>query len=332
MEPRAPIAWSWVNAAHGVALGLPAAAISLFDPAIGLPLAVGVLPAAALGVRGARRQRVIVLVVGAVAGLNIIIGSWIAPLPIVAVGTIFTLCVLAAVLVADPRRRIAPLVLMLGMPMLGVGLSETPVSAVSAGALILAGSAYGWLVSLVWPDRPGAPQAPRAAAPRSVMLGYGIQIGVAGAAGAALGFALGVDHPGWACTAALLVSRPDRGALDARSIGRVVAVLLGATVACAVAALAPPDAAVALLALLIVAAAAGTVGSRWYVFPFFSTVVVLSMLIGGEVGSARHWFAERVALTVAGAVLAVTAAWLRAAIVRSGRRGSDADLPDGSLE
>ncbi|HEX5859514.1 MAG TPA: FUSC family protein [Microbacterium sp.] len=319
---RSPLAWSWINAAHGVALGAPAVATSLVDPAIGLPLAVGVIPAAALGVRGPRRQRIIVVVVGAVAGLNIVIGSLVAPFPIAAVATIFALCVLAAVLVADARRRLAPLILMLGMPMLGVGLSESPVVALSAGGLILAGSIYGWLVSLFWPDRPGAQRPSRVAPPRRAMLTYGIQIGIAGAAGAALGFGLGVDHPGWACAAALLVSRPDRALLDTRSVGRVLSVFLGATAACVVAALHPPNAVLAAIVLVVVAGAAGTAGSRWYVLPFFTTLLVLSMLMGDENESATHWFLERVALTFAGVALAVMAAWLVPRVV--GRRGGDA--------
>ena len=320
---RPPIAWSWTNAAHGAALAVPAATVSVFDPAIGLPLAVGVIPAAALGVRGPRPQRLIVVIVGAVAGLNLVIGSLVAPFPVAAVTTIFVLCVLAALLVADPRRRLAPLILVLGMPLLGVGLSESPAAAISAGLLILVGSIYGWLVSLVWPDRPGAQRRVEAAAPRRVMLAYGLQIGIAGAAGAALGFALGVDHPGWACAAALLISRPDRALLDARSVGRVLSVLLGATSACIIAALHPSNAVLASVVLVIVIAASGTAGSRWYVLPFFTTLLVLSMLIGDEVESAAHWFLERVALTVAGAALALIAAWLVPRIMRTDRAAAD---------
>lgn len=319
-QTRSPIAWSWTNAAHGAALGLPAAAVSLVDPTLGMPLAVGVLPAAALGVRGPRRQRSLVLVVGAVAALNIVIGAFVSPFPIVAVTTVFALCVVAALLVADPRRRLAPLLLMIGMPLIGVGLSESPQTGVSAGLLILAGSVYAWLVSLLWPDRPGQPRAPRRAAPRRVMLVYGVQIGIAGAAGAALGFALGVDHPGWACAAALLISRPDHDLLDARSVGRVVSVFLGATVACVVALLHLPGVALALIVLAVLVGATATSGSRWYVLPFFTTTVVLSMLIGDETDTAAHWFLERVLLTAAGAALALIAAWVVPRIMRLDRR------------
>lgn len=311
-----PIAWSWSNAVYGLALSVPAVVASLTDPAAGLPLAIGVIPAAAVGVRGPRRQRVVVVAVGAIAAVNIVIGSLVASVPIVAVATIFVLCVVAAVLVADPKRRLAPLILMFGMPLLGVGLSETPPTAVAAAGLIFVGSVYGWLVSLVWPARPAVARPPRTPAPRSVMVAYGIQIGIAGAAGAALGFALGVDHPGWACAAALLISRPDHDLLDSRSVGRVVSVLLGATAACAIAAADAPAGVIAVIVVAVIAGAAATAGSRRYVMPFFTTTIVLSMLIGDEVDSAPHWFVERVVLTLAGAAFALIAAWVVAAARR----------------
>ena len=138
-----------------------------------------------------------VILVGAVAGVSLFLGSLVAGLPVLAVILIFALCVGVAAIVADPRRRLASLVLMLGLPLYGAGLSEASWTAgLTAGLLILAGSVYGWLVSLAWPGGAAADRPPRAPAPRSVMLVYGVQIGLAGAAGAALGFALGADHPG----------------------------------------------------------------------------------------------------------------------------------------
>jgi uncharacterized membrane protein YgaE (UPF0421/DUF939 family) len=312
-----PVSWSWLNAAHGAVLAIPAVGASLIDPGIGLPLAVGVLPAAALGLRRPRRQRFLAVIVGALAGVSMIIGSLVAPFPVMATVTVFALCVVVAVLVANPRRRLAPLALMLGVPLIGVGLSETPTGALAAGALMLLGSLYAWLVSLLWPDAP-APQRPaRRPAERRAMLLYGIQIGLAGAAGAALGFMLDVDHPGWACAAALLISRPDHQLLDARSLGRVASVLLGAILACTIAALSPSNAVLAALALLVLIGASGTAGSRWYIMPLFSTTLVLSMLIGNETEPAAHWFLERVLLTVAGAALALLSAWIVPTIAKT---------------
>ena len=311
MTADRPIAWSWRSVAHGAVLGVPAALASIGDAGLGLALAVGVLPAAALGLRSTRRERAMVVLVGAVAGVSLFLGSLVAGLPVLAVALVFVLCVGVALAVADSSRRLAPLVMMLGLPLYGAGLSESSWSAgLTAGLLIVAGSMYGWLVSLVWPSGTAIPRPPLRAAPRSAMLVYGIQIGLAGAAGAALGFAFGVDHPGWACTAALLVSRPDRRQLDARGAGRTVSVVAGALVACGLAAASPPGLVIGVVVLAVLAVAAGTAGSRWYVFPFFSTVIVLSMLLQDDTTTPAHWFVERVLLTLAGVALALAAAWV----------------------
>lgn len=311
MESRRPIAWSWRNVAHGVMLALPAVVASAFDPSLGLPLAVGVLPAAALGLRSSRRDRAVVILVGVVAGASLFLGSLVADRAVLAVVMVFVLCVVVAAMTADPSRRLAPLMLMLGLPLYGAGLSESSwTTGLAAGVLMVAGSVYSWLVSLAWPEGAPAARPPRVAARRTTMLVYGMQIGLAGAAGAALGFASGVDHPGWACTAALLVSRPDRRQLDARGWGRGASVVLGALVACTIAAFSPSDPVIAVLVLVTLAVGTGTSGSRWYVFPFFSTVLVLSMLLLDETESASHWFLERVGLTLLGVALALLAAWV----------------------
>ena len=317
MPSGASIAWSWKSAAHGAALSLPAVAASLFDPAVGVPLAVGCLPAAAVGLRGSRRERSMVVVVGAVAAVSIFLGSLVASMPVIAVVMVFVLCVAVALYAADSSHRVAPLMLMLGLPLYGAGLSESSwTSGIGAALLILTGSLWGWLVSLAWPAGASIARPPRSAAPRSTMLVYGIQIGTAGALAAATGFALGVDHPGWACTAALLVSRPDRDQLDARGWGRSVSVFAGALLACAGALFSPTDAAIAALLLVILAVGTGTAGSRWYIFPFFSTAIVLSMLLLDDSATPAPWFLERVGMTVLGVGLALVAAWLIPAVAR----------------
>ncbi len=325
MEPRAPIAWSWRNLVHGAILAVPAALTSLFDPAIGVPLAVGVLPAAALGLRATRRERILVILVGALAGLSIFLGALIAPRPVLAVFAVFALCVIVALATADGSRRLAPLALMLGLPLYGAGLSESSwTTGIAAAVLIVAGSAYACAVSLAWSQHPGPPRAPRPALPRGAMLVYGIQIGVAASLATAAGYLLGVDHAGWACTAALLVSRPDRQQLGTRAWGRALSVTAGAVVACTIAVTAPTAVAIAALIVLTLAVATATAGSRWYIFPFFSTVIVLSLLQLGETDAAAHWFLERVGLTLLGVALALGAAWAVPALARVARIGDPA--------
>ncbi|GAA5035008.1 FUSC family protein [Microbacterium fluvii] len=317
MTDSPAVAWSWRNAAHGAVLALPAAVLGLLDPSLALPLAVGVLPAAALGLRSTRQERALVMVVGATAAISLFLGAAVSPWPVVAVVTVFVLCVFVATLAADPTRRLAPLVLTLGLPLYGAGLSEGSwAKGLAAAALLLAGTVYGWLVSLAWPEGAASARPSHATAPRSFLIVYGVQIGLAAAVGAALGYALGVDHPGWACAAALLVSRPDRAQLDARAWGRSMSVIAGALAAALIAVLALPPAGLSVVLIALLGAAAGVSGSRSYIFPFFSTALVLALLIGDEPQTIGHWLVERVVLTIVGVLLALGAAWLVPAVAR----------------
>jgi hypothetical protein len=313
MTPQPPpVAWSWSRLLLGLAYVAPAAVVALaVDPARGLVVAVGVLPAAAVPLRGPRRRRALIVLVGAVAGVSLLLGSVVGRTPALAVLTILALCVAVAAATAVPERRLAPLALGLGVPLVGAGLSLAgPVVGVEAAVLLVGGSVYAWLVSLAWPVRPAAPRARRSPTTRAAAALYGLQIGLAGATAAALGFALGIDHPGWGPTAALLVSRPRWDALRSRGVDRAVAVLAGALLACAVAATAPPPVVLAAVAVVAIAGASATTGSRWYVLPFFSTLLVLSLLLAHDDEPSAHWFVERVGETLVGVALAIGAAWL----------------------
>jgi hypothetical protein len=127
----------------------------LSDPAKGLALAVGVLPAAASGIPAVRRARVATVVLGILIGLSMVLGAFLAQVPVVAVPAIFALAVGAA-LVA-PRGRLGRLGLGLCLPMVGIGLSfGDPADAAGLGALMVAGSVYACAVSMLWPTKPGS--------------------------------------------------------------------------------------------------------------------------------------------------------------------------------
>ena len=94
---------------------------------------------------------------------------------------------------------------------------------------------------------------------------------------------------------------------ELRSVGRVVAVLLGAPGAPSRSCGSTPSTElVAVLAVLAIAGAAGTRASRWYVTPFFTTLLVLVMLLYANptVANEQWRFAERVGETVLGVGLA----------------------------
>jgi len=92
------VVWSWSHALLGALYAVPAAVVVFVEPSRGVALAVGGLPAAAVGLPGPRRGRIAIAVVGALMGTCMLIGSLLAQVPVVAVPAIFALCVGAAVL------------------------------------------------------------------------------------------------------------------------------------------------------------------------------------------------------------------------------------------
>jgi uncharacterized membrane protein YccC len=135
---------------------------------------------------------------------------------------------------------------------------------------------------------------------------YGLRLGLAAGVATAVGIAIHTDHVGWAPAAALFVMRPTKEMQELRSVGWFVSVVLGALAAIAVLRLTPSSELIAILAVLAIAGAAGTRGSRWYVTPFFTTCLVLVMLLDADptVANEQWRFAERVGETVLGVGLA----------------------------
>lgn len=152
------------------------------------------------------------------------------------------------------------------------------------------------------------------------MVGYGVRLGAGAAIACLTASALGLDHPGWAPAACLLVARPQRDLLQSRGVGRVLSVALGALVAILVLHTDPPNATYAVLMIVVLGTAATTVGSRWYVTSAFTTFFVFLMLLNGNPGETVTKFNERVGETVLGVALAYLFAWLLPSLLD--RRGS----------
>ena len=303
-NPQA-VTWRWSLALFGALCSIPAVLVTTQNPSQGLALAIGVLAPAAVGVSGPRRSRVVSLIVGVSIGLGLVVGSALSQSWWLAVGGIFALCVAAAA--ASTRVRLGSLLLMLAVPMVGAGFSfagDIRTAAQTAG-LIGVGAGFGWLVSLIWPERP---QTPRAQAPLPTtpeMIEYGVRLGLAGAICAGAGFALALDHVGWATAACLLVMRPTAEMTRLRGAGRAISVTAGAVAAALLAALGvePVVVAVAIGAALISLAA--TRGSRWYVTGGFTTFLVILLLVYAAPGEAESRLIERVGETLLGVGIAL---------------------------
>jgi Fusaric acid resistance protein-like len=296
------LAWDWAAAAVAVVYALPAGVLAAENPSLGLALAVGVLPAAIMGVAPTRRARLAVIGAGVLIGVSMFVGGALASVPVLAVVAIALLGVVTAGFAA--RSRLALVAMTLSLPMVGVGLSYGELSeAAGMAALMVAGSAFACALSLLLPRRDVSGRA-ALAAPVAPTLEYGARLGAAGATAAAIGFALDLDHVGWVCAAALLVMRPAADMQRLRSVGRILAVTAGAFVAIALLRLDPATIWYGLAAMVAIAGAAATRRSRWYVTPAFTTFVVFLLLLYSDPDAAGTRLVERLGDTLLGVALA----------------------------
>ena len=304
MDDHAGMTWRWSRFGLGILFAAPVLIVAPFDIALAVALGVGVIPAAAFGLPPQRRGRALLPVVGVLSAAGLLLGSLVSAWPVIAVVAVFGLALLASL--NATRGRLGQLVLVLVLPMIGIGLSFAWSPAVLAFAgCIVAGSVYAWLVSLLWPQR-DAPRPTPSAVPRGrAMLIYGVLLGTAAAIAAALGFLLDLEHTGWATGAVLLVMRPVRGQLVTRSIGRAASVLVGALAAAGLAVLAPANPVVGAIVAVVIGAMCASQESRWYVTPGFTTFVALTLILVTSPEPPVERFLERTVETLLGVGLAL---------------------------
>lgn len=323
------LTWRQDDALRGLVFALPAAVATVVDPARGLPLALGVLPAAMVAMPGHRRHRIRLFVVGAVCGIALFLGGALSELPVPLTAVALILMVVGAAAGAS-RAPAGQILLVLAAPLTAAGLSFADWdSAVDILVLMLAGSAYAWLVSLAWPESAPAASAPPGRPPdRGAMLNYGLRLGIAAAIAYLITSAMGLDHPGWAPAACLLVARPNLDLLQIRGIGRVVAVTVGAILGALAANAQLPAWLLAITVLACLAGAAGLRTSRWYVTSLFTTYLVVLMLLGEHPDQTAQKVNERIGETLLGVALAYLFGWLIPTMTaRRSSRAATAPVP-----
>jgi uncharacterized membrane protein YccC len=137
------------------------------------------------------------------------------------------------------------------------------------------------------------------------MVEYGVRLGLAGAVCAGLGFALDLDHKGWATAACLLVMRPTPEMTKLRGAGRAISVSVGAFAACVLTAQAVPAAVVAAALVVALTCLAALRTSRWYVTGGFTTFILILLLVYQRPEQADNRFFERLVETVVGVGIAL---------------------------
>lgn len=304
MDDRAGLSWRWSRFGLGLLFAVPAIVVAPFDLSLAVAFGIGVVPAAAFGMPPQRRSRAIIPVVGVLSAMALLLGSVLAASPVVAVLGVFALAVLASV--NATRGRGGQLLLVLALPMTGIGLSFTwsPVT-LGFAACIIVGSIYAWILTLFWPERDEEPHPPPPVPRGRAMLVYGILLGAGAATAAGLGFLWDLEHVGWATGAVLLVMRPVRGQLIARSIGRAGSVLIGALAAAVVAVLDPADVVMGIVVGLVIGSTCAIQESRWYVVPGFTTFLALTLIMSTSPEPPAERFLERAVETLIGVGLAL---------------------------
>lgn len=299
MTSGGALRWDWNSAALGLVYALPAGVVAYSDVARGAAFAVGVVPAAVVGLAPTRRARLKVVVLGVMTGVPLVLGTLVSGIPWLAVAAMFLLSCAAVILARS--APIGSVLLVLSLPLAGVGLSYRDLAeSVGLAALLITGSLYAALVSMLWPTRPRGQKE----VARPPTLEYGVRLGAAAAAAAGIGFMFGLQHVGWATAAVLLVMRPGAEQTTARMIGRIASVATGG--AAAVVLVITGSTAVVYSATIVVciAASAATLGSRWYVTPAFTTFLVLLLLVAPSPEDAGFRFTERLTETLLGVGLA----------------------------
>jgi hypothetical protein len=297
------LVWDWSVAALAAMYSLPAAIVALNDTQKGIALAVGVLPGAIAGLLPRRRGRLAIVVLGTAIGVPMFLGGLLAGVPVLAVMVIAGLGVGAAALAA--RFRLGTIAMTLCLPMFGVGLSYSDIGkAAGLAGLMVLGSVFACLVSMLWPERPAPTRRSPPPAAAKPTLEYGIRLGAAGATAAAIGFIADLEHVGWACAAALLVMRPSADMQRLRSAGRILAVAVGALAGAALVRLHPPAGVYSVAIIAVLAGAGATHRSRWYVTAAFTTFLVFLMLLYSDPHTATRRFNERVLETLLGVGIA----------------------------
>jgi uncharacterized membrane protein YccC len=303
--PAKNFVWNSRDALFGLTLAVPGAAVILSgNVKPGIALLVGVLAAAGVEVPPTRKRRISIFIIGVLFAVSIVLGAFLAQWPVVAVMGIALVAFGSAQLAA--RKPLGVLVMSLALPLMGIGFSYDLQGAASFGALVIVGSLYAWLVSLLFREYPSPPAPAKPLMSGAQARLYGVLLASTAATTATLGFATHVEHVGWIVGAALLVMRPSQEMQEIRSVGRLVAVLLGAFSASVLLAIGVSTWVIAVVASAAIVCMAATHTSRWYFTAAFTTFLVFWMLLYQQTGSGQieYRFFERVLETVAGVAIA----------------------------
>lgn len=123
------------------------------------------------------------------------------------------------------------------LPLFTVGISVEPQRAVGIAPILLAGSLWAALVTIIWPlssrsfASSSSSATPLDRPDDSALKLYAIKLGIGVSIATLLVYVLNFQHVGWAPTAVAIILRPQQDLIKRRGLGRMAGTFLGILIA-----------------------------------------------------------------------------------------------------
>jgi hypothetical protein len=120
------------------------------------------------------------------------------------------------------------------LPLFTVGISLQPQFAVGIAPILLAGSLWAALVTIIWPLSSfvsSSSATPLCRPDDSALKLYSIKLGIGVSIATLLVYVLNFQHVGWAPTAVAIILRPQQDLIKRRGLGRMAGTFLGILIA-----------------------------------------------------------------------------------------------------
>lgn len=225
---------------RGIVCFLPVVILILIgETTFGLLMTPSILPIALLGAGSEiKKARIRLLTTAAVGPVLLILGSILGVSAIAAIVGLGVGSFFAGRYGA--KTHFGMLLPFLLLPLFTVGISVEPQRAVGIAPILLAGSLWAALVTIIWPlssksfassSSSSSSATPLDRPDDSELKLYAIKLGIGVSIATLLVYVLNFQHVGWAPTAVAIILRPQQDLIKRRGLGRMAGTFLGILIA-----------------------------------------------------------------------------------------------------
>ena len=220
---------------RGIVCFLPVVILLLIgETTFGLLMTPSILSIALLGAESEiKKARIRLLTTAAVGPVILILGSILGVSAIAAIVGLGVGSFFAGRYGAKTHfGKFLPFLL---LPLFTVGISLQPQFAVGIAPILLAGSLWAALVTIIWPlsssFASSSSATPLCRPDDSALKLYAIKLGIGVSIATLLVYVLNFQHVGWAPTAVAIILRPQQDLIKRRGLGRMAGTFLGILIA-----------------------------------------------------------------------------------------------------